>query len=404
MQYTDLHLLIIDDLEDNRTLLRADLEDELPGIQIDEAASGAEGVRMIEENNYTIVICDVLMPQVDGFSVLAKVREMPSTNGIPFLFLSALKQPDTIRQGLALGAVDFLVKPYDLDELVNKVRNLSRIRQLQVDLKQSQKQLMETNIHLQQMNEDKNRIMQIVSHDLRSPLSGIKGLAKILQTEDDAGDPDTVREFAAMIADTADTLTRLVNDLLNVTRIEAGAQIELQPVDCNLNDLLLSCINMFSKLAEKKSIRLEYNNLSRDTRAFIDQPKITQVVNNLLSNAVKFTHAGGTILIVLQDDPAAPSTGFKLSIRDSGIGIPIDQIPYLFEKFSEGRRSGTNNERGVGLGLPIVHSFVKLHGGKVKVQSEEGRGTTVEVTMPRTLKQGEPALRPGMQNGSIKSR
>lgn len=404
MQYTDLHLLIIDDLEDNRTLLRADLEDELPGIQIDEAASGAEGVRMIEENNYTIVICDVLMPQVDGFSVLAKVREMPSSNGIPFLFLSALKQPDTIRQGLALGAVDFLVKPYDLDELVNKVRNLSRIRQLQVDLKQSQKQLMETNIHLQQMNEDKNRIMQIVSHDLRSPLSGIKGLAKILQTEDDAGDPDTVREFAAMIADTADTLTRLVNDLLNVTRIEAGAQIELQPVTCNLNDLLLSCINMFSKLAEKKSIRLEYNNLSRDTSAFIDQPKITQVVNNLLSNAVKFTHAGGTILIVLRDDPAAPSTGFQLSIRDSGIGIPIDQLPYLFEKFSEGRRSGTNNERGVGLGLPIVHSFVKLHGGTVKIQSEEGRGTTVEVTLPRTLKQGESVVKLGMHNGSMKNR
>lgn len=404
MQYTDLRLLIIDDLEDNRTLLRADLEDELPGIRIDEAVSGGEGIRMIEENNYTIVICDVLMPQIDGFTVLTKVREMPSTDGIPFLFLSALKQPDTIRQGLALGAVDFLVKPYDLDELVNKVRNLSRIRQLQVDLKQSQKQLMETNTHLQQMNEDKNRIMQIVSHDLRSPLSGIKGLAKILQTEDDAGDPDTVREFAAMIADTADTLTRLVNDLLNVTRIEAGAQIELQPVVCNINDLLLSCINMFGKLAEKKAIRLEYNNLSRDASAFIDQPKITQVVNNLLSNAVKFTHAGGTILIVLQNDPAAPSTGFQLSVRDTGIGIPMDQIPYLFEKFSEGRRSGTNNERGVGLGLPIVHSFVKLHGGRVKVQSEEGRGTTVEVTLPRTLKQGEPVVKPGLQNGSIKSR
>lgn len=402
MQYTELHLLIIDDLEDNRTLLRADLEDELPGIQIDEAASGAEGVQMIQENNYTIVICDVLMPQIDGFTVLAKVRELPSADGIPFLFLSALKQSDTIKQGLALGAVDFLVKPYDLDELVNKVRNLSRIRQLQVDLKQSQKQLMETNAHLQQMNEDKNRIMQIVSHDLRSPLSGIKGLAKILQTEDDASDPDTVREFSAMIADTADMLTRLVNDLLNVTRIEAGARIELQPVHCNLNDLLLSCINMFGKLAEKKNIRLEYNNLSRDSSAFIDQPKITQVVNNLLSNAVKFTHGGGSIHIVLQDNPTATTPGFILSVRDTGIGIPTEQTPYLFEKFSEGRRSGTNNERGVGLGLPIVHNFVQLHGGHVKIQSEEGRGTTVEVTLPRTLKQGEPALKPTMQNGSLK--
>jgi signal transduction histidine kinase len=260
---------------------------------------------------------------------------------------------------------------------------------------------METNAHLQQMNEDKNRIMQIVSHDLRSPLSGIKGLAKILQTEDDAGDPDTVREFSTMIADTADMLTRLVNDLLNVTRIEAGAQIELQPVKCNLNELLLSCINIFCKLAEKKNIRFEYKNLSADASAFIDQPKITQVVNNLLSNAVKFTHGGGSIHIVLQDNPGATTPGFILSVRDTGIGIPTEQIPYLFQKFSEGRRSGTNNERGVGLGLPIVHSFVQLHGGKVKIQSEEGRGTTVEVTLPRTLRQSEPASRT-MQNGSLK--
>lgn len=399
MQYSDLHLLIIDDLEDNRTLLRADLEDELPGIRIDEAASGEEGIRMITETGYTIVICDVLMPHIDGFTVLAKVREFPSAGGIPFLFLSALKQTDTIRQGLALGAVDFLVKPYDLDELVSKVRNLARIRRLQTDLEQSQQELLESNTRLQRMNEDKNRIMQIVSHDLRSPLSGIKGLAKILQTEDDASNPDTVREFAAMIADTADTLARLVNDLLNVTRIEAGVRIELQLTSCDLNELLLSCITMFGKLAEKKNIRLDYKNLSLNPSAFIDQPKITQVVNNLLSNAVKFTHSGGSIHIVLQDSNTVES-GLLLSVLDTGIGIPAEQIPHLFEKFNGGRRSGTNNERGAGLGLAIVNSFVYLHGGRVQVQSEEGRGTTFEVLLPRVPPE-QTERRSELKNGNV---
>ncbi len=381
MQYSDIRLLIVDDLGDNRLLLRADLEDELPGIRIDEAAGGEEGLECIAANSYTIIICDVLMPRTDGFAVLARARELSTAEGVPFLFLSALKQPEIIKRGLELGAVDFLIKPYDLDELVSKVRNLAGIRQLQLELGRSQQQLIEANVHLQRLNEEKNSILQIVSHDLRSPLSGIRGLARILQLEEEAGDPAIVREFASMIADTADSLTRLVSDLMNVARIEAGMQIQLDVVPCDLDILVGQVMETYRRSAEKKHISLQYENRSRNAVVMVDEQKLNQVVGNLLSNAVKFTHKQGRIRVQISDEDGRDRV--ILSIADTGVGIPEEQVPHLFDRFAKGYRRGTDNERGVGLGLPIVRSFVELHGGEVRLSTEEGKGSTFEVVLPR---------------------
>lgn len=386
MEHANIHLLIIDDLEDNRTLLRADLGDELPGIRISEATNGEDALQMMLSTNYTLAICDVLMPKMDGFTVLTKAREHLSSSGVPFLFLSALRQQETIKKGLELGAVDFLVKPYDIDELVNKVRNLARIRQLQVELEASQKQLIEANTLLQRMNEEKNRIMQIVSHDLRSPLSGIRGLANILQTEEDANNASTVREFSLMIADTADSLIRLVNDLMHVARMETGAEVELQCASCDISELVQSCMGMFARTVERKGIKLTYNTYCSRTDAVVDEAKVTQVIGNLLSNAIKFTRPDGEVRVVLRTDTVKGEDYWVVEVRDTGIGIPADLLPHIFEHFSNGQRSGTNNERGVGLGLPLVRFFTGLHNGEVYVHSKEGEGTVVEVFLPQKLR------------------
>lgn len=383
MLYSDIRLLIIDDLNDNRLLLRADLEDELPGICIDEATGGDEGLEFMAANSYTIVICDVLMPRTDGFAVLERARELPAAEGVPFLFLSALRQPEIIRRGLELGAVDFLIKPYDLDELVSKVRNLAGIRQLQIELARSQQQLIEANAHLQRLNDEKNNILQIVSHDLRSPLSGIRGLARILQIEEEAGDPAIVREFASMIADTADALIKLVSDLMNVARIEAGMQIQVDVAACDLNQLVAQVVDTYRRAAEKKHIDITYENRARNAIAMVDEQKIVQVVSNLLSNAIKFTRQHGSVSVSIRE--VQPDM-LVLAVADTGVGIASDKVPRIFERFVNGFQRGTDNERGVGLGLPIVRSFVELHGGEVSVATEEEKGSTFEVRLPRSGK------------------
>ncbi len=383
MSKLSTNLLIIDDLPDNRKLLRMDLEDEISDINVDEAESGADGLALMKSNNYTIVICDILMPQMDGFEVLQHARKLPNAEGTPFLFLSALRQPETIRKGLELGAVDFLTKPYDVDELVYKVRNLAGIKHLQEELKSSQLQLLAANGHLKKLNEEKNRVMQIVSHDLRSPLAGVKGLAKILFTHSEENDRATVHDLAKTIYDTADSLTRLVNDLLNITRIESSTATNLEIGEVDLAELVARSIRTFSKIADHKNIRLEADCAPGVTMQG-DEPKLAQVLNNLISNAIKFTESNGIVRIEAAPQPNSDNI-LRLTVNDDGIGIPAKYKPILFKKFGEHQRHGTDGERGVGLGLPIVKCFVDLHAGQIDFSSEEGRGTRVTITLPREI-------------------
>lgn len=377
-----IHLLIIDDISDNRQLLRLDLEDEIPDIHIDEAAAGKEGLQMLAERDYEIVICDILMPGMDGFEVLARARELPAAQGTPFLFLSALQQRETIRRGLELGAVDFLTKPYDIDELVNKVRNLARIKRLQTELEHSRRELLSANAHLHDLNEEKNRVLRIVSHDLRSPLSGIRGLSKILKEEDDAEDPTTVRDFAEVIMQTAEELSRLVNDLLNIAKFESDAESLMEITEFSADELARHSIRRFRPLALHKQLELNYH-CEKDIQVLGDHPKLLQVVNNLLSNAIKYTKSGGSVTVMLEGFERDSVECARFTFKDNGIGIPEKFIPNLFQKFGEHQRIGTAGEKGVGLGLPLVKSFVQLHKGSIDIESAEGQGANIAVTIPR---------------------
>ncbi len=382
MSSPSLRLLIIDDLPDNRKLLRLDLEDEIPNITVDEAALGKDGLELLTQHDYTMVICDILMPEMDGYDVLREARKIARARHTPFLFLSALRQTDSIKKGLQLGAVDYLVKPYDVDELMYKVQNLAAMKLLQDDLQRSQAELLQVNHRLEKLNEEKNRVLQIVSHDLRSPLAGIKGLAKILYSEPDASDEATVRDFAKSIYDTVENLNKLVNDLLNITRIESTTEVGLNLYHIDLSSVISKIIGNFQQLAAHKSIAL--NVLGPERLDMVaDEPKLIQVINNLLSNAIKFTPNGGLIVIEFNVDSGADTVNIR--VADDGIGIPDKFKNDLFKKFGKHQRFGTDGETGVGLGLPIVKAFVELHGGSVRIQSEENVGTAVTVILPREV-------------------
>ncbi len=380
MDSASLRLLIIDDLPDNRKLLRLDLEDEIPNITVDEAAMGKDGLELMTQHDYTIVICDILMPEMDGYDVLREARTIERARHTPFLFLSALRQSDSIEKGLQLGAVDYLVKPYDVDELMYKVQNLAAMKLLQDDLQRSQAELLQANQRLEKLNQEKNRVLQIVSHDLRSPLAGIKGLAKILYSESDARDEATVRDFAKSIFDTVENLNKLVNDLLNITRIESTSEVGLNLYRIDLSKVISKIIGNFQRLAQHKSIAL--NALGPERLDMVaDEPKLIQVINNLVSNAIKFTPNGGLIVIEFNLDTGSDTVNIR--VADDGIGIPDKFKSDLFKKFGKHQRFGTDGETGVGLGLPIVKAFVELHGGSVRIQSEENAGTAVTVVLPR---------------------
>ncbi|MEX0772665.1 MAG: hybrid sensor histidine kinase/response regulator [Balneolales bacterium] len=381
-----IKVLVIDDLADNRTLVRLDLEDEIENIQIIEAANGREGLAKMENDIFSLVICDLMMPGISGIEVLEKSRKFEGQFEVPFIFLSANKQKDAAEQVLKAGAIDFITKPYDLYEMINKVKNLSRIQHLNRQLFLSQKKLQQNNQMLHNLNKDKDEVLRIVSHDMRNPLSNILGLASLIKTEG-VEDEEELIHMADMIEKSSGSLLHLVNSLLDVARIESGRiQVDITQVD--VNNLIKASAGNFDFLARRKNIKLNFDLLKGGITAYLDGPKMDQVIGNLLSNAIKFTDSGGEVSLTTRFMGAnGQKKVLEVSISDTGMGIPEEILSGVFEQFGPHQRPGTRQEKGTGLGLSIVKRFVELQNGEITIESLPGEGTTFYIRF------GEDVLR-----------
>ncbi|TNE73489.1 hybrid sensor histidine kinase/response regulator [bacterium] len=373
----DFHVLIVDDLDDNRTLLRLDLEDELPGLHVDEAQNGFEALEMLEKNRYTLVLCDLMMPDIDGFEVYNRAKEIEMNSNLPFIFISANQDQNMALKGLEIGAIDFLKKPYDVTELILKSKNLCRLKIYSDRQFSLVDKLNETNLHLKELNTQKDEVLRIVSHDMRNPLGNIIGLAQILQEVPDQ-EPEEIKTIADVMIRSGENLLAIVNTLLDAARLESG-KIELQLSDVNLIKIISEEVEQFSYTAKQKNISIRLESPIREAKATIDEPKIRQSIANLISNALKFTQEHGEVIVSLAQD----DFDYIITVRDNGIGIDSTQLPFVFEKFSSYQRSGTKNERGTGLGLSIVKAFITLHNGSITVKSESGKGTLFTVRLPK---------------------
>ena len=381
-EITSINVLIVDDLPDNRTLLRLDLEDEIDGISVEEAASGFEALDLIRDNEYDVVVCDLMMPGMDGIEVMEQTQKMLGESAtLPFVFISANKQKESQIKALKYGAIDYLTKPYDLYELINKVKNLAFVKRLNNSLQKANHQLEHSNEHLRDLNQQKDEVLRIESHDMRNPLNNIIGLSNVLKEEGPESAAD-LRFIANVIERNAETLLTLVNSLLEVARIESGS-ITVESEKTNVSDLIEEVAGDFEALAKKKNLQVRLPSGGRSVHATLDGPKIKQVLGNLFSNAVKFSTPGGKISI--SSGVGIEDGKLFIRISDSGIGIPEDMMPHLFKKFSKAQRKGTNKERGTGLGLSIVKRFMDLHEGEVTVQSTEGKGTVFTLWFPRKV-------------------
>ncbi|MEX0780929.1 MAG: hybrid sensor histidine kinase/response regulator [Balneolales bacterium] len=370
-----INILVIDDLADNRTLLRLDLEHEIDNIRVTEAPNGREGLAMMEEQDFSLVICDFMMPGINGIKVLGESHKLDKKWEVPFIFLSANKKKDVSEQVLKAGAVDFMTRPYDLSELISKVKNLSRIQHLNIKLLASQKELQEKNKILEKLNKDKDEVLRIVSHDMRNPLSNILGLASLIKTEG-ADDKEELVHMVNIIEKSSESLLHLVNSLLDVARIESGhIQVDLTPVE--VNELVKTSAKGFDLIASRKKIKLMWDLMEEGITASLDASKMDQIVSNLLSNAIKFTPPGGQVSLATRLTPANVSgkQALEISIADTGMGIPKEILPGIFEKFGPHQRPGTEDEKGTGLGLSIVKRFIELQGGEISVYSVAGEGT-----------------------------
>ncbi len=236
--------------------------------------------------------------------------------------------------------------------------------------------LEDTNRKLKELDKMKDEFIAIVSHDLRTPLTSMLSLSDLFLMERFGGLTEKQKWAIEIINRSGQHLLSLINDLLDLAKIEAG-KVDLSMSKTRLGKVINDSINAMQFNAQEKNIEIKLDMPDAEPEITGDWIKLYQVMNNLIGNAIKFTHERGRVIIGLKYNGEA-----KVSVSDTGQGIPKEDLPHIFDKFRQAKTKATRGEKGSGLGLAIVKNLVELHGGRVWVESEIGKGTTFYFTIP----------------------
>lgn len=272
-------------------------------------------------------------------------------------------------KALALAAQEGTRGEDDLLDEFSRVNN---------ELATLQRELARKNARLVRLDEQKNRLLGMAAHDLRSPLGVVQSYSEFLRDEAMEHLDEEQREFVEAIWDASRFMLSIIDDLLDVTQIEAGT-LRLELAETDLVDLVQRNVALNRVLASRKDIRLELAVPGEPVPMAVDSRKIQQVLNNLVSNAIKHSHGGSTVWIAVE----ASADEARLTVRDEGEGIAEEDIPRLFQPFGRASKRGTSGEPSTGLGLAIVRRIVEGHGGQVSLESALGKGSAFTVSLPR---------------------
>ncbi len=231
--------------------------------------------------------------------------------------------------------------------------------------------------HLKTLDRMKSQFVSNVSHELRTPITTIKLYAALMRD----APPEKMREYLEALTREADWQARLVEDILEISRIEAG-RLEMKPRPIPLDELIEMTVANYEAAAREHGLALEHVLEEPSPTALADVGRMTQVLDNLVMNAIRYTPAGGRVVISAAKREDRGRAWATVTVRDTGIGIPEEELPHIFERFFRGEQPRTMQISGTGLGLAIVKEIVELHGGRVTAESQEGVGSTFTVWLP----------------------
>jgi PAS domain S-box-containing protein len=263
-----------------------------------------------------------------------------------------------------------------------EVTSLTCIGRDITESKQAKEELEQANERLKELDKLKDNFLSTVSHELRTPLTSIKSFSEILLSYDE--DPKTQKEFLGIINDESDRLTRLINDFLDISKIQAGRmQWKTQPV--SINEAINQALNAARPQIEKEKLQM-VSEIEADLPAVLsDKDRLIQVVTNLLGNAIKFTPEGGKISLRAWQDVQTAKKMITVSITDSGIGIAPENHQKIFENFGQVGDVLKDRPKGTGLGLPICKKIIETFGGKIWLESTLGKGSTFFFSLPQAV-------------------
>ncbi|ETZ19388.1 MULTISPECIES: hybrid sensor histidine kinase/response regulator [Pedobacter] len=365
-------ILIVDDTPENLISLKRVLERH--NFEVDTASSGEEALKKVLKNEYVLIILDVQMPGMDGFEVAEAISGYSKAKETAIIFLSAVnKELKFITRGYSSGGLDYITKPVDMDILLLKVKTFYRIYEQSRKLIEIQKALLDEIEYRKQAERKKDEFISIASHELKTPLTSVKGYMQLLGRSVEKGDIPTVKKHLEKAQIQLEKLHELIADLLDISKIESG-KLKFNKKDFAIDDLLDSVIDII------RQANPEFNIIRKGKvgiEVYADEMRIEQVIINFLTNAIKYSP--GTNEIHIHVDVIADKV--YVGVRDFGIGIAPDQQKSVFDKFYRVEETSIHFQ-GLGIGLFISAEIIKRHGGEVGVKSTLGEGSEFYFILP----------------------
>ncbi len=347
------------------------------GFEAMTAKNGREALERLRNEPFTILITDIKMPEMDGFELMKTVRaEFPD---IHIIAMTGHGVSYTFTDVVESGATDYVPKPFSLDEMRAKLNRVVREKGLIRDLKQKSVELEKVNEDLKRLDNLKSIFVSSLSHELRTPLTVIKEFISLMLEGHGGTLTEDQREYLGIAHKNILRLTNLIDTLLDFSRIESGKGLLLKFETARLMEVVEDASMTLAHALEEKRITLE-NRLDPDMpQVLIDRNRLVEVLINLINNGIKFTPTAGKITIDTRG-VTEKRDYLKVVVSDTGIGIPPEDLPRVFDRFYQGQSTGIS--MGSGLGLAITKEIIEGHQGSIQAESRLGSGTSFVFTLP----------------------
>lgn len=382
-------VLVIDDDLSTLQVISFVLEED---NQVVIARDGIRGLELATKKPYPdLILLDIIMPGIDGYEVIKQLKQNIETKYIPVIFLTCKHSNTDEARGLKLGAVDYINKPINLDLFKLRVGNQLERIQSNYKLKIAKKAAVNAKEVAEKANKAKSEFLANMSHELRTPMHGIVSFVNMSIDHPEDLTQEKALKYFGYIKTSADRLMGLLNDLLDLAKLESG-KMEMNYSENTLKTIVDNCISEQQARLTELNVNIVWNMDSISGDGFFDAARISQVVTNYLSNAIKFTPQGKKIELLIakkvignkqysnKKGDSVPALLF--SVKNYGKAIHIHELVLIFDKFEQGSGSITGTTKGTGLGLPICKEIIKAHSGKLWAENHPDGGAIFSFIIP----------------------